>query len=302
MSAPDALVAEVVRNGYVESRHYGRVVALAADGTRLLEVGDVDAPMFARSSLKPLQTMAMLAAGWSPNDEEYVAIAAASHSGSPRHVDVVRRLLASVGLDESALDNTPDPDHLQQNCSGKHAAMLATCVANGWPTDGYRDPSHPLQQSIRTSIEAMCDETASAVAIDGCGAPLFAFSLVAVARGFAHVVSSRVGVAMRTHPDLVGGEGRDVTELMRRVPGLVAKDGAEGVYAAVRSDGAAVAVKIADGAARARVPVLLHALGVAGLDVAGLDDLVPTVLGHGEIVGLVRAAVGPSEGISTHLA
>ncbi|MDQ1748514.1 MAG: hypothetical protein QOD07_2777 [Frankiaceae bacterium] len=286
----EPLVVEVTRNGFVESTHRGAVVVLDPSGRALFACGGVDAPMYPRSSLKPLQALGLLDAGWSPPDDECLALAAASHSGEPRHLEVVRRILAAAGLDESALDNTPDPDRIRQNCSGKHAAMLATCVAAGWPTAGYRDPAHPVQLAIRATVERLCAEQVAHVAVDGCGAPLFAVSLTGLARGFATTLGTPVAAAMRAHPDLVGGTGRDVTGLMSAVPGLVAKDGAEGVYAAVTGDGGAVAVKVYDGAARARLPLLLHGLAVLGVDVQPLAELVPPVLGHGEPVGVVRVA------------
>jgi L-asparaginase II len=303
---PDPVVAEVVRNGFVESRHHGRVVALNVDGSVAFAVGDVEAPMFPRSSIKPVQATAMLDAGWQPDDAAQIALACASHSGEDAHVAVVRRILASAGLDVSALQNTPDlplndtaaravlraggdKDALHQNCSGKHAAMLATCVANGWPTDTYREPQHPLQQAIRRTVERLAGEPVAAEAVDGCGAPLFAISLVGLARAFAGLTDGVVGDAMRAHPDLIGGTGRDVSALMRDIPGLIAKDGAEGVYAAALSDGLAVAVKIDDGAGRARRVVLAWALEQLGVDpsaTAALRDV--PVLGHGERVGFVR--------------
>jgi L-asparaginase II len=166
--------------------------------------------------------------------------------------------------------------------------MLAACVASGWPTSGYLDPAHPMQVAIRATVERLCAEPVSAVAVDGCGAPLFAVSLTALARGFTALRSSPVAAAMRAHPELVGGTGRDVTALMSAVPGLVAKDGAEGVYAAVTGDGGAVAVKVDDGSARARLPLLLHGLDRLGVDVEPLRALIPPVLGHGEPVGTVR--------------
>jgi len=300
-----SLVVEVTRNGFVESIHHGSAVVVDPAGSVLAAWGDIDAPMFPRSSLKPLQTLGLLDAGWSPGDLEQVALSAASHSGEPRHVDVVRRILAAARVDESALDNTPDlpvgtmaaralvaagggPDRLHQNCSGKHAAMVATCVAAGRPVDGYRDPAHPVQVAVRAAVERLCGEPVAAVAIDGCGAPLFAVSLTGLARGFAALRGSTVASAMQRHPDLVGGTGRDVTDLMTAVPGLVAKDGAEGVYAALTSDGGAVAVKVHDGAARARLPLLLYGLDRLGVDVEPLQTLVEPVLGHGEPVGSVR--------------
>jgi L-asparaginase II len=307
----DPVVAEVVRNGFVESRHHGRVVGLNADESIAFAIGAVEEPMFPRSSVKPLQATAMLEAGWKPRDDAEIAVACASHSGEDVHIAVVRRILASAGLDVAALQNTPDlplneaaahavlragggKDALHQNCSGKHAAMLATCVTNGWPIDSYRDPQHPLQQCIRSTIEQYAGEAVSAVAVDGCGAPLFAISLLSLARAFAAIAQSRVADAMRAHPELVGGTGRDVTAVMRDVSGLVAKDGAEGVYAAALADGRVAAVKIGDGAGRARRPVLAWALEQLGVDATATERLrdVP-VLGHGEPVGSVRNVLPP---------
>jgi L-asparaginase II len=308
------LVAEVVRNGFVESVHHGRVVAVDVGGVQSLAVGDVTSPFFPRSALKPLQALGMLRAGWSPADDEQVALACASHSGEPKHLDVVRRSLAESGVDESALDNTPGmpldeaaaramvrdgspPDKLHQNCSGKHAAMLATCATNGWHTTGYRDPEHPLQLAIRTVVEDICAESVATVAVDGCGAPLFAVSPVAVARAFGRLVTSdagtperRIADAMRAHPFLVGGTGRDVTTLMQQVDGLLVKDGAEGVAAAATRDGVGIAVKIDDGSGRARTPVLVEALrriGATHIETSAVTDTV--VFGHGLPVGVVRA-------------
>ena len=311
MTDADPVVAEVVRNGFVESRHHGRVVALNADGSTAFAIGAVEAPMFPRSSVKPLQASALLEAGWRPGDDAEIALACASHSGEDVHLDVVRRILASAGLDARDLQNTPalplsedaaraliraggDKDSLHQNCSGKHAAMLATCVAGGWPTDTYLEPGHPVQRAIRATIEKLTGDPAGATAVDGCGAPLFATSLVGLARAFAALATTRVADTMRAHPDLVGGTGRDVTAAMREIPGLMAKDGAEGVYAAALPDGRAVAVKIDDGGGRARGPVLARALELLGVDADATQSLrdVP-VLGHGVPVGAVRAVFAP---------
>ncbi|MDQ1695226.1 MAG: hypothetical protein QOJ03_579 [Frankiaceae bacterium] len=309
------IVAEVVRNGLVESRHHGNVVAIeGATGRYAVQVGDIAAPMFPRSCAKPLQAVGMLRAGWSPTDDEQLAVACASHSGEPAHVAVVRRILAEAGRAEEDLDNTPDlpldataardllrsgggPDRLHQNCSGKHAAMLGTCTAAGWAIADYRDPDHPLQRAIRATIEDLANENVAAVAIDGCGAPLLAVTLTGLAVAFGRLVCAepgtperRVADAMRAHPFLVGGTGRDVTALMTAVDGLLAKDGAEGVYAAATHDGDAVALKVEDGAGRARSPVMVAALRRLGVDAAALDALAATpVLGHGVAVGEVRA-------------
>ncbi len=314
--AGDALLAEVVRTGFVESRHYGSLVALAPAGERVLARGAPDDPHFPRSSLKLLQAVAMLRTGMAEQfelDERHVAVAASSHSGEQQHIDVVRDLLSRADVPESALDCPRDmpldeatqhvliargrrPARVHHNCSGKHAAMLATCAAMGWPLAGYRDPAHPLQVHVRATVEELAGPV-SATGVDGCGAPVFAVSLTGLARAYgaamraaAGTPESRVADAMRAHPDLVGGTGRDVTMLMRAVPGLLAKDGAEGLYAAALADGTGIAVKIADGAARARIPVLLEALaalGVAAEELSGLARI--PVLGGGEPVGEVRA-------------
>ena len=315
MTDATPVVAEVVRSGFVESRHRGHVVVLDGDRSMAIAIGDVDAPMLPRSSLKPLQALALLRIGWHPRDDQQVALATASHSGEDEHVAVVRRMLGDAGLDESALQNTPDlpldaatarelikaglgADRLRQNCSGKHAAMLATCVANDWPVDSYLAPEHPVQQAIRVEVERRTEEALRTVVVDGCGAPMFAMSLIGLARAFASLVGTEVAAAMRAHPHLVGGTGRDVTSLMSALPGLIAKDGAEGVYAAALPDGRVVAVKVEDGAGRARTPVLVRALEACGVDIGPVGDLATgTVLGHGRPVGVIRATdIGAPDG------
>jgi L-asparaginase II len=252
----------------------------------------------------------MLRAGWLPADDEQVALATSSHSGEPEHLDVVRRVLASAGLEPSALGCPPmlplseaaahallargeQATPLTMNCSGKHAGMLACCVANDWPTAGYLEQSHPVQVAMRSVIEELAGEPVLHVAVDGCGAPQHALSLRGLARAFAALVRDEPAVtaAMRSHPHLVGGTGRDVTRLMQGIPGLVVKDGAEAVYGAALPDGSAVALKIEDGAARARSPVLVAALRRLGVDAPILDELATTpVLGGGRVVGDVRVS------------
>ena len=184
------------------------------------------------------------------------------------------------------------------NCSGKHAAMLAACRANDWPTEGYLDPAHPVQVAVQAALERLAGEAVAAVVVDGCGAPQHALTLPGLARAFARLATAgpatherRVADAVRSHPVLVGGTGRDVTRILAAVPGLIAKDGAEGVYAAALPDGAAVAVKVADGAHRAAQVALVAALRVLGVDAAALDEVATLpVLGGGRPVGEVRAA------------
>jgi len=320
-------LARVVRGDLVESVHLGHLVVLAPDGSVRLALGDPQVTVLARSSLKPLQAVGMLRAGLDL-DGPHLALACASHDGTPEHLRVVRETLLGAGLDESALDNTPDlpldaeaafawrtdghgPEPVAQNCSGKHAAMLATCVAHadepGWEPERYREAEHPVQIACRAAVEELTGEQAWHVTVDGCGAPLFSTTLVGLARAFARIAVApvaepgtplaRVALAMSEHPELVGGAARDVTRAMRAVPGLVAKDGADGVYAAALPDGSALAFKVTDGAGRPRPAVLAAALRVAGAgavpgaDLAALDALgdVP-VLGHGEPVGAVVPA------------
>ncbi|MCA1711225.1 MAG: asparaginase [Actinobacteria bacterium] len=297
------VLAEVIRSGYVEGSHTGSVIALDADGHPVLALGDVDRPVFPRSSNKPLQAVGLLAQGWQPEDPRQLALATASHSGEEGHLDVVREMLAAAGLDEDALGcprmlplneaaahallaRGEQASRLTMNCSGKHAAMLAAAVVNGQPTQSYLDSTHPVQVRLYRTLEELAGERIEHVAVDGCGAPQHALSLHGLARAFAGL-QREVADAMRENPWHVGGTGRDVTQLMEQVPGLVAKDGAEGVYAVALADGSAVALKIEDGAARARTPVLVAALRRLGVE--GLDELATTpVLGGGVAVGEVR--------------
>lgn len=306
-------LARVVRSGFVEGVHHGSAVALDADGTLLLAAGDPHAAVLPRSAVKPLQAVAMLQAGLRL-DLPSIALAAASHSGERFHLDGVQRMLAGAGLGVSALRNTPDlpldeqerrawlragaaPSALAQNCSGKHAAMLVTCVENGWPVRSYPDPEHPLQQAIRQTVADLTGEPVSGTAVDGCGAPAPAVSLLGLARGFAVLATAtggsaryRVAEAIRAHPEWLGGTGREVTALVRGLPGLIAKEGAEGVYAAAAPDGRAVALKIADGADRARSVVLAALLRRLGLDAPVLDAIEAQVVrGGGRPVGAVEA-------------
>jgi len=309
------ILAEVVRSGFVESVHHGSVVVLDAAGQQVAAAGEVVAPMFPRSSNKPLQTVGMLRAGLRTADPADLALISGSHFGEPFHVARVREILGAAGLDENALrcpDSLPlsenerdivlrdgrGPERILMNCSGKHAGMLATCVANGWPLDDYRDPKHPLQVAIATAVTDLVSEPIAATGVDGCGAPVFAFSLTALARGFQRLVQAPprsferlVADTMRADPELVAGTGEDDTLLMRGVPGLLAKGGAEGVVAVAIDGVGAVALKIEDGAMRARMPVLMSALRRLGVAAPVLDDLATVpLLGGGVRIGEVRTA------------
>jgi L-asparaginase II len=304
------------RDGLVESVHYGSAIALEADGTTAAAAGDPLAPFYPRSSLKPLQAVAMVRAGLQlPAD--LLALAAASHSGGAKHRQGALRILEQHGLSVSDFGNSRDLPYgpaereewlrnggratqLTQNCSGKHAAMAATCSINGWPVKGYLDPSHPLQRLVAATVTELTGEEPSALSTDGCGTPLYALTLTGMARAFGTIALAAadddgsaeavVGLAMQQHPDMVAGEGRDVTELMRLLPGAVAKDGFEGVQLVGLADGRSAAVKISDGGDRARMPATLKLLEVLGLDTTGLAALgTAPVVGGGLQVGLLQA-------------
>src|SRR5215207_6669521 len=299
-------VAVTTRSGNDESVHFGAAVLLDAGGSVVGTLGDPSVPIYPRSSNKPLQAAAMLDLGVQLSSRQ-LALACASHDGTPAHVEVVSSTLSSVGLDASALGNTPSlpldwealeaslrsggsRSALAMNCSGKHAAMVATCVHNGWPVDGYLARRHPLQCAIDAHIELLAGPVAD-VGVDGCGAPAHVFPLVQLAAAFATLARQQGAVytAMTTHPELVGGARRDVTRVMQAVPGLMAKDGAEGVFAAALPDGRAAAVKIADGGERPRSAVLATLLHRLGVEADVLDELLHVpVLGHGEPVGRVE--------------
>jgi L-asparaginase II len=303
-----APIAVASRSGAEESLHQGAVVAIGTDGAIAWCTGDPEVAVYPRSALKPLQAAAMVAAGLDLEDR-LLAVACASHDGRPEHLAAVRDILARAGLTEADLENTPtlpldhdamqealldglDPAPVLQNCSGKHAAMLATAVVNGWPTAGYVSPDHPVQRLILDDLAKRAGEVQH-VGVDGCGAPAPVVTLVGLANAVRELAVSGHPVhrAMTTHPDLVGGPTRDVSILMRLVPGLMVKDGAEGVQVAALPDGRAVAVKVADGGGRARAPVTVAALRSLGVDVAA--DAVPEpVFGHGVPVGYVRSLVG----------
>ena len=306
-------IAVIDRNGLDESVHHGCAVVLGPDGDVLRTVGDHTQVVYPRSCLKPLQAAALARTAVRLEVRQW-AMACASHDGSPLHLEVVRSTLVSAGLDESALATTPDlpydraeadqvlrdggaPTALAMNCSGKHAAFLATCVAEGWDIEGHLLADHPLQRHITAVVDELCaaDGGVRHVGVDGCGAPTHAVSLVGLARALATVVSTvdEVRIAMTSHPVLVAGPTRPATVLMTAVPGLVAKDGAEGVFIAAMPGVATVVVKVADGASRAGATVaasLLRAAGVAVPD--DLDgDLAPPARGAGAPVGRLRSLV-----------
>lgn len=299
-------IAVATRSGLEESVHHGAGIAVGA-GRTLATIGDPDLVVYPRSCLKPMQAHGLIGVGLDLADDQ-LAVACASHDGSAVHLDAVRSILTRYGFDESDLANTAarphgtaaraaaraagvEPSPLQQNCSGKHAAMLGACRVNGWSTDDYLDPDHPLQAAITAGIESL-GAVVHHVGIDGCGAPTHALSLRDLAGAFAALAApgSRIARAMTTHPPMVGGPTRDVTLWMQAVPTLVAKEGAAGVMAAALADGRAIAFKVADGSDAARQAIVAEALRAAGIDVdatatATVSQAAVPVLGHGRPVG-----------------
>ena len=297
------ILAEVVRSGVVESVHAGHFVALNSDGSILAQKGDPTLPMYSRSALKSIQASAMVRAGLDI-EARLLALVCASHAGTPMHQDGALEILAKAGLDASALmcvmdrpldeslRRSVEPTRLAMNCSGKHAGMILTCYVNGWPIETYLDPSHPLQLAIAAEVEAMSGEKISRISVDGCGAPLFMFSLLGLARAIRALtistdyVHQSVSQACRENPEMVSGDGRLATRMMQKLPGLFMKDGAEAVNVASLPDGRAFALKISDGNARATPAVTQAILKLFGVDAHEIPE---PVYGGGKNVGSIRA-------------
>lgn len=326
LSIADAVeLAIVERNGFVESRHAGAAVVLSSDGEVVAQHGDAEALILPRSSLKPLQAIAGVTAGAALEGEQ-LGLGTASHSGTERHVEVVREILAAGGLNEDDLgcpvawpsDATARRDmirdhvdraRVRMNCSGKHALMLRACVATGWPTEGYLDPAHPLQVHIRDVVERLAGEKVAHTAVDGCGAPVHVITLLGLARAihrigsaserspFAlHRVAGTLVRAVRENPWTIAGPGEPDTVAIETL-GVFAKHGAEGVMVMVAPDGTTVALKMLDGSSRASVIVaatlLARAGGLTEADVAALATALPLdVLGGGQPVGVIRPGSG----------
>lgn len=323
-AAADAVELAVVdRSGFIESRHAGIAVVLRADGAIAEKLGDPSSLVLPRSSLKPLQALACLSAS-APLEGDRLGLATASHSGTDRHVAVVREILAAAELSEDALGcpaawpgdtATRDelvrelgrPQRVRMNCSGKHATMLLTSVVNGWDPEGYLSPAHPVQQLIRDTIERLIGEKAAAVAVDGCGAPVYAMTLFGLARAIHRIGNSSTTSpfalhrsagalveAVRAAPWTIDGPGRPDTIVIERL-GVFAKGGAEGVMVMVAPDGTTVALKMLDGSGRAATAVALRLLerhgALASADVADAMSKLPlTVTGGGQDVGAIRPA------------
>ena len=280
------VLAKVTRGDLVESLHLGHLIVLNADGSTYLSKGSPELPIYPRSAIKSLQAAAMLKAGLKVEENE-LAIICASHSGSQSHIDLVSKMLISRSISTSELKNAVDkplgekekitwgdnaPSQLAQNCSGKHAGMLITCQQNGWDVNTYLDLNHPLQVAIKNEIEELSGEMVSAVSVDGCGAPLFAISLIGLAKAISNLVKSKedsnqqIVSACTKYPELVAGDGRLTTRMMRTVPGLFMKEGAEGVQVCALSDGRVIAIKIIVGSWRPVAPIIMEIFNRWGVE------------------------------------
>ncbi len=317
-------LAVVERNGFIESRHAGSAVVLNSDGTILRSIGNPEAPVFPRSTLKPFQAIAAMTSGVTLRGED-AAIATASHSGTARHIELVRGLLAREGIPESALGcpaaypqdseardaavrSGAGKQRIFMTCSGKHAAMLLACVANDWPLESYLNPEHPLQKRVLDVIERFTGERPVASGIDGCGTPVHAISLVALARGIHRVGTSTPGSpfaifreagvlaeAVRDNPWVVAGPGQPDTVAIERT-GVFAKFGAEGIMVMVAPNGTTVTLKVLDGSLRAAEAIGLRLLADAGaLNHAAVDaldaELGMLLSGGDATVGCIRVTI-----------
>jgi L-asparaginase II len=304
----DAVLAEYIRDGVVESEHRGFLSALNADGSIFKSLGDVETKIFPRSTVKCAQASAMVRSGLDL-EPRLLALAQSSHSGAQMHLDGAREILASVGLAESALQCALDrplgdaerrawgenpPTQIAMNCSGKHAAMLATCAKNGWPIETYLDANHPLQLAIKEELENLAGEKITLTSTDGCGAPLFLLSLIGLARAIRAITISTDPVhqsvmnAARAFPEMVGGVGRHNTEMMQQVPGLFMKDGAEAVNVCSLADGRTFVFKVSDGSLRAFRTIVHACLKDFGIDTALTPE---KVMGGPRVIGTIRATI-----------
>ena len=317
-------LAVVDRNGFIESRHAGAAVVLAPAGDVISAHGDTGALILPRSSMKPMQALGAITAGAVLAGEQ-LAMSTASHAGTDRHVAVVEAMLASAGLTADDLECPPSwpsdsatrdamilrgegRSRIRMTCSGKHAAMLLACRAGGWETRGYTDPSHPLQAHIRETVERFVGEKVSTTAIDGCGAPVYAMTLIGLARGLQRIGTAsprspfalfrsagELIAAVREHPWAIEGTGRPDTLAIEKL-GVFAKFGAEGIMTMIAPDGTTVVTKTLDGGLRVGTIVaasLLHQAGaVTDAQYAALAVALPLdVLGGGQVVGHVRPTI-----------
>jgi len=292
---PNPILVEVARGATVESVHRGSIAIAEAGGAIRFAAGDVESPVYTRSSLKPIQALPLVESGAAEAfglADEDIALACASHSGEPMHTGRVAAWLERIGCSEADLACGPHPprheptsqemlrrgekpSRLHNNCSGKHTGFLTVATHLGMSISGYEHLEHPVQQAVLTSLRALSGVAEPGVGVDGCAAANFALPLAAFARALAAMAAggtpgaARIVKAMTAHPELVAGTGRSCTALMRAAAGKAAvKIGAEGVYAGMIPDhGLGIAVKIDDGAGRASeivIAAVLEKLGLIG--------------------------------------
>ena len=333
-------LVEVKRGSITESRHRGHIVAVEPDGTIMASLGFPQYVTFLRSSAKPFQALPLLVSGAADRfgfTDREVALACGSHNGEPIHTELASSMLRKIGLGPEALrcgahepygaeaahelrSRGEQPNVLHNNCSGKHAGMLAVAIHLGAPTGNYDSPENQVQKAIADTMAKFSDVavTDMAVGIDGCGAPIFGITVKAMALAYARLVSppesfdkatrnacERIVRVMTTYPELIGGTSdRLDTELMRAAPGrLISKVGADGVYTAgiVPCDewpnGLGLALKIEDGDdKRARPPVVIESLRQLGvlqdesLEAVSKYAFFPVRNRRGDLVGEVRAS------------
>lgn len=296
----DAPLIGVVRGGVLETVHRGTISVMQPDGSEIAAVGDIRQPIFWRSSAKPFQAMALIltgAAGALGLTDAELAVACSSHSGQAAHTAAVESILDKAGVQADALQcgihrplhgPTSDgllradvpPTAIHNNCSGKHAAMLATAKYMGWPLASYRDPNHPLQRLILHTVATFAGLSEEHIgrAVDGCGVPVFRAPVWSLALAFARLVSpscipsdyagaaGRIVRAMTSHPLMVGGTGRFDSDFMAALGGrAVAKGGAQGVEGVGLGDQEiGLGLKISDGSNTWTGTIVYHVLDQLG--------------------------------------
>lgn len=301
-------IAKLVRNKLVESKHFGIACLVDPEGKVIAEYGNASKYIYPRSAVKPLQAVAVRRAGAKLSGAE-LAISAGSHHGTKAHTDLVLSILNSVGLNEDALQcpvawpTNPAARSLLTaetkpcfNCSGKHAGFLAACVAAGWDTTNYLDPSHPLQESIVAVLEEYSGQPVAHSTIDGCGAPLHAMTLIGLATALGRFAKqdSEIASAMLANPWAVADTSSPDAKIMQH--GLISKLGAEGIFTIANTHGFAAAVKVSDGALRPGPLVALKLFADHNLiDPAAYESLVAElstpVLGGTSSVGYFAATI-----------
>lgn len=327
--APNPVLVEVTRGPMVESLHRGAVAVCTAEGELVAAWGDVGRSVFPRSAVKAVQALPLIETGAADHyrlSAAELALAAASHSAQPRHVDLVTAWLHRIGLDATDLEcgaHPPTdlaaarsliaqgraPSALHNNCSGKHTGMLTTARHLGEPTRGYIAADHPVQRRVAEALGEMtgCPPQATPFGTDGCGIPTFALPLAGIATAMARLgdpsrlgparaeAAHRVIAAMTHYPELVAGSGRLCTDIMRAAPSLAVKGGAEGVYTGILpGKGWGIALKIDDGAGRAAEVAILAVLRHLGMLSADQETSLrarsepPVLNAAGKTVGTMR--------------